>query len=619
MLVSHRKRFIYMKTIKTAGTSVESYFEQYCMRENEWKFMNSRDQYVTEAGIIGFRGVDPPIGVSWYNHMPAKKIRELIGNKIWNNYFKFCVIRNPYDKLISAFCHFIEGKSNQSRSLGQHEKQEFYNEKKQHIDRFRKWVRNGHANIFDRDKYVIDHNICVDFIIRYEELEAGIKHVCDVLNIPFTPENLPTLKSEYRIHKIDLSEYYDDVTINIVAKNFQYELNTFGYTFPAPKVDHITIDDYPRQKAEELNRQGEKLSESGEYELAIKSFSEAQEILPGWIIPINNLGVVHWQMNNYHLALSSMVAAYQMDPDYRDTVQNLIDMTAALNQQESAFLIARTYLKKHPEEGLIQSICSDLRPTIRIIHHMARSGGTILSKCLGCMNDVLLLSEVHPKGMNWFDPLVQAQRWFNLLSYEEVNRFKPQNLSFLERISIVYERAVGMDKKLILRDWSHLDFTGVPFVKEPGFELSILGEIEKQFNVLHLATVRHPIDQWLSLRRLPIMKDKLTLYEFLHGYRQFAETAKSIGFIRYEDFTVNPESVLKQICNNLDIGYDAAFINKWSSYTTITGDTNNQRVEAEEIKKAPRRLMEPDLLKKLEDCEDYWLSLRILSYNHCEG
>ena len=33
------------------------------------------------------------------------------------------------------------------------------------------------------------------------------------------------------------------------------------------------------------------------------------------------------------------------------------------------------------------------RPTLRLVHHMARSGGTLISKCLGCMTGVLLLSE----------------------------------------------------------------------------------------------------------------------------------------------------------------------------------------------------------------------------------
>jgi hypothetical protein len=34
MLVSHLKKFIFTKTKKTAGTSVESVFEPYCMHGN---------------------------------------------------------------------------------------------------------------------------------------------------------------------------------------------------------------------------------------------------------------------------------------------------------------------------------------------------------------------------------------------------------------------------------------------------------------------------------------------------------------------------------------------------------------------------------------------------------
>ena len=36
------------------------------------------------------------------------------------------------------------------------------------------------------------------------------------------------------------------------------------------------------------------------------------------------------------------------------------------------------------------------RPILRLVHHMARSGGTLISKCLGCMSGVLLLSEPNP-------------------------------------------------------------------------------------------------------------------------------------------------------------------------------------------------------------------------------
>ena len=102
MLISHRKRFIFIKTVKTAGTSVESYFEKYCMPEGEWQEAHTRDEYVSEEGIIGYRGPDASSS-TWYNHMSAQKLLDLAGRDIWDSYFKFTVIRNPFDKLISAF------------------------------------------------------------------------------------------------------------------------------------------------------------------------------------------------------------------------------------------------------------------------------------------------------------------------------------------------------------------------------------------------------------------------------------------------------------------------------------------------------------------------------------
>ena len=104
MLVSHRYKFIYLKTYKTASTSTESYFERFCMPEGEWLQAHERQEYVSANGIIGARGVYAK-NANWWNHMPAKVIREKLGEDIWGGYFKFCTIRNPFEKCISAFEH----------------------------------------------------------------------------------------------------------------------------------------------------------------------------------------------------------------------------------------------------------------------------------------------------------------------------------------------------------------------------------------------------------------------------------------------------------------------------------------------------------------------------------
>jgi len=221
MLISHRKQFIYTKTLKTAGTSVELYFEKYCMPDGVWKFQNSREMYVSTAGIIGFRGMRNVSGYEWYNHMPASEIREKVGDSIWDNYFKFCVIRNPFDRLVSGFFYYQQLRHGK-KAAGAGDL----------IVNFRRWVKeNGHSTI-DRDKYLINGQICLDYLIRYEELEKGIRHVCDILELPFEPDSIPYMKAGFRGVDIPLKDFYDFETVQIVTNMYKFELHQFNYSVP---------------------------------------------------------------------------------------------------------------------------------------------------------------------------------------------------------------------------------------------------------------------------------------------------------------------------------------------------------------------------------------------------
>ena len=214
MLVSHRKKFIYTKTAKTAGTSVESYFERYCMPEDDWYFSIAREEHVDKEGIIGYRGSSPS-GRKWRNHMPAIEIKEQIGRLIWDDYFKFCVIRNPFDKLVSGFFFLNRREENHIDT----------------IENFRKWIINGGCFI-DRDRYFFDERICIDYFIRYENLKNGIREVCDYLDIPFVPDRIPALRTGFRDKKYSLPDLYDKKTIAVVSAEYEFELGYFGYLAP---------------------------------------------------------------------------------------------------------------------------------------------------------------------------------------------------------------------------------------------------------------------------------------------------------------------------------------------------------------------------------------------------
>jgi len=127
---------------------------------------------------------------------------------------------------------------------------------------------------------------------------------------------------------------------------------------------------------------------------------------------------------------------------------------------------------------------------------------------------------------------------------------------FAELMELCWRRCDEAGKTLVIRDWSHLDFMGVPFVR-PSYRLTTAECLQGRFELLQVATVRHPVDQLLSLSKLAVVQGKIVVPEFLEGYRRFAEQAARIGFLRYEDFLDNPDAVLARLCGQLQIAFDS--------------------------------------------------------------
>ncbi len=265
---------------------------------------------------------------------------------------------------------------------------------------------------------------------------------------------------------------------------------------------------------------------------------------------------------------------------------------------------SHTTIAPHPET----------KPQLAIIYHLARSGGTLISKCLACIEGNLLLSEVHPL-ISVTDPLDQAQQWFQLFDQDEYQQLKQSKPPYSDIIHAIHGKALQRHRHLILRDWSHIDFTAVPFVDQPSYRLSHTELLKESFDIRQIATVRHPIDTFLSLSKLAIMQGKLDLDQYLRGFKQFAIKAKKMGFIRYEDFCANPQAVMRQICATLNVAYDDQFINRFANYAYITGEKTSSRSGAE-IKLPPPREISRELRMRFEANTDYWQILELLGYSH---
>ena len=218
MLVSHSKNFIFLKTVKTGGTSVEIFFEEFCVTSpvNYIEGQEWTDSIVSSAGIVGVRG-NIPANSLYYNHMPAEELMAVLGKQIWDSYFKFSIVRNPFDELISRFWW------RSHRSLINDDTSAVH-------DQFRKWVlTQGNLN---SPIYRIGNELAVNFLIRYEHLQADVEKVCATLGLTKSASELGKFKSGFRSFVGDLSrveDYYDQRSIDHVLQTFEWEIEHFKY------------------------------------------------------------------------------------------------------------------------------------------------------------------------------------------------------------------------------------------------------------------------------------------------------------------------------------------------------------------------------------------------------
>ena len=221
VLISHRYKFIYIKNVKVGGTSVESFFGQFCVDPKKtYNFPHKQKAKISKFGIIGCRAVNIK-NTKWKPHASATKIMKKMknmnmGNK-FNKYTKFCVVRNPYDVEVSKYY--------------------WYNRKKKKDDgtysiSFKDWVRKvKNANTNFRIFSINGKSVC-DYYIRYENLQEDIIKLCKILNITdYNINDLPSLKSNVRDKEKHYSEFYDEETRKIVYEKYKKEFDLFGYKF----------------------------------------------------------------------------------------------------------------------------------------------------------------------------------------------------------------------------------------------------------------------------------------------------------------------------------------------------------------------------------------------------
>jgi hypothetical protein len=230
LLVSHGKKFIYLKTVKTAGTSLEIALQKYCVPKGAGEIEEFCDEIITPAGIIGFRGTKKPQGLTYFNHMSAEQAAAAVGPTVWDEYFKFCIVRNPYEVMVSYFCYVVIYGARSRLDEQKFEQFMAYLEAQdfsQFKGMFDAWLLADPELVDNSDKYVVDGRVVMDDIIYYEKMAEGIQRVAKRLDV--SPDPLKKYKSGFRKFDQHWSEYYEEATAALVYKAVAPEFDLVGY------------------------------------------------------------------------------------------------------------------------------------------------------------------------------------------------------------------------------------------------------------------------------------------------------------------------------------------------------------------------------------------------------
>jgi Sulfotransferase family len=230
MIISHQHRLIFVKTRKTAGTSIELGLRRLCGPNDVITPVGEDEKLARSLGLPRPQHTYIPVPrmdaralamllrrsrrPSFYNHMPARRIRAIAGRRMWDDYLTVTVERNPWDRALSLF-HW------RSRSSGagwgdltaflRHARQE----RPMALSNW--WL------------YSVRNTVVVDRVLRYEDLCMEINWLWD--QIGHEPPELPRAKGTQRTDRRHYQEVMRGADRDLVAAACSREIDHFGYEF----------------------------------------------------------------------------------------------------------------------------------------------------------------------------------------------------------------------------------------------------------------------------------------------------------------------------------------------------------------------------------------------------
>ncbi len=213
-MISHKHKCIFVEVPKTGSTSIRTILG--FPPRPHLNICQIRSNLQTFGRFYGNRMSE--LFLSLYLMLPQKN-RTQIGEKLFESYYKFGFVRNPWDRVVSLYFR--------KEGLQMKDTMTF--------EEFVEWIKYSsstciypvpHTNQLD---WLIDPhgNVVVDFIGRFENLQNDWKTISKKLGIEqeLTHKNMNTKRTG------SYTDFYTEKTKNIIGEKFKIDIEYFGYQF----------------------------------------------------------------------------------------------------------------------------------------------------------------------------------------------------------------------------------------------------------------------------------------------------------------------------------------------------------------------------------------------------
>lgn len=210
MLINHRHQFIFIHIYKVAGTSVLNALEN-----STYPYYVPSKLRPSITRVARKFKLSPSFPLRM--HAKAKDAKSQLSPEIYDSYFKFAFVRNPWDWQVSLFEYARQYKNHPQNKLMCAFKT---------FDDYVEWRVTQEKTL--QKEFVTDQagNVIVDYIGRFERLQEDFAEASQKAGLDV---RLPQMnKTKERKSYV---EYYSDYTRQLIEDHFREDIDFFDYSF----------------------------------------------------------------------------------------------------------------------------------------------------------------------------------------------------------------------------------------------------------------------------------------------------------------------------------------------------------------------------------------------------